>query len=318
MRRLSMTRFTSLQSRDPMTSLLSLLFEPGFFSSEPVRTAAVIGGAAAIVSAVVGVFTVIRGQSFAGHALADVSSAGGAASFLLGVNPLLGFLGMGVLAACSMELVRVDRASERDLVTGIVTSAGLGLAALFLYWDVTSMTTTGATVMVMFGSMFAIPASIVPLALAVGGGSLFAVAVLYRPLLLCSLDADLAAVRGVPVRLIGLLHLVVLALAVALSAITVGAILSTALLIGPASIALHLAKRPGLAILLAAAIGLAATWGGILIAYDSYNWTSGHGWPVSFCIVVLIFVAYIVAGRPRRTLARRVPRSGPHDVPSAG
>ena len=301
-----------------MTSLISILFEPGLFTSEPVRTAAVIGGAAAIVSAVVGVFTVIRGQSFAGHALADVSSAGGAASFLLGINPLLGFLGMGVLAACSMELVRVDRASERDLVTGIVTGVGLGLAALFLYLDVTLKSTTGAAITVMFGSMFAIPASIIPLALVVGAGSLFAVAMLYRPLLLCSLDADLAAVRGVPVRLIGPLHLIVLALAVALSAMTVGAILSTALLIGPASIALHLARRPGLAILLAVVIGIATTWGGILVAYDSYNWTSGHGWPVSFCIVALIFVAYVVAGRPQRNLACRVARIGPRGGHGAG
>src|ERR1700761_6647160 len=270
-----------------MAWLFSLLFAPGFFTSEPVRTAVVIGAAAAIVSAVVGVFTVIRGQSFAGHSLADVSSAGGAGAFLFGINPLVGFIMMGLLAATSMELVRVDRASERDLVTGIVTGAGLGLAALLLYLDVTSSSTTGATVTVMFGSMFAIPASIIPLALAVGGGALVA--------------------AGVPVRLIGLLHLIVVALAVALSAITVGAILSTALLIGPAAIALHIARRPGLAILLAAAIGVATTWGGILIAYDSYEWTGGHGWPVSFCIVALIFVTYVaiaMTGHGRRSSER--------------
>jgi zinc/manganese transport system permease protein len=298
-----------------MESLWSFLIEPGFFTSEPVRTAAVIGAAAAIVSGVVGVFTVIRGQSFAGHSLADVSSAGGAAAFLLGINPLLGFLSMGVLAATSMELVNVDRASERDLVTGVVTGAGLGLAALLLYLDVTTHSTTGATVTVMFGSMFAISASIIPLALTVGIGALVAVGVLYRPLLLCSLDQNLAAARGVPVRLISLLHLIVVAMAVALSAITVGAILSTALLIGPAAIALHLAKRPGSAILLAAAIGVAATWGGILIAYDSYEWTGGHGWPVSFCIVALIFVAYVVAqsgsgGTRQRAARTRVESAG--------
>ena len=242
-----------------MTTLLSILFEPGFFTSAPVRTAAVIGTAAAVVSGVVGVFTVIRGQSFAGHSLADVSSAGGSAAFLFGINPLLGFLGMGMLAATSMELVRVDRASERDLVAGVVTGAGLGVAALFLYLDMTTSSTTGAAVTVMFGSIFAIPASLVPLALLVGAGALVMVSVLYRPLLLSSLDPDLAAVRGVPVRLIGLLFLIVVALAVALSAITVGAILSTGLLIGPAAIALHLAKRPGLAILLAAAIGVAGS-----------------------------------------------------------
>jgi zinc/manganese transport system permease protein len=301
-----------------MTSLLSILVEPGFFASEPVRTAAVIGGAAAIVSGVVGVFTVIRGQSFAGHSLADISSAGGAASFLFGISPLLGFLVMGVLAAASMELFEVDRASERDLVTGVVTGAGLGLAALLLYLDVTSDSNTSATVTVMFGSMFAIPASIVPLALVVGVGALLAIGVLYRPLLLTSLDPDLAAVRGVPVRLIGLLHLIVVALAVTLSAITVGAILSTALLIGPAAIALHLAKRPGLAILLAAAIGVVTTWGGILVAYDSYEWTGGHGWPVSFCIVALIFLTYFAVTRAGLGQARRAPRTERARVPSAG
>jgi zinc/manganese transport system permease protein len=301
-----------------MTSLLSILVAPGFFASEPVHTAAVIGGAAAIVSGVVGVFTVIRGQSFAGHALADISSAGGAASFLFGINPLLGFLVMGVLAATSMELFEVDRASERDLVTGVVTGAGLGLAALLLYLDVTSGSTTGTTVTVMFGSMFAIPASIVPLALVVGVGALLAIGVLYRPLLLSSLDPDLAAVRGVPVRLIGLLHLTVVALAIALSAITVGAILATALLIGPAAIALYLAKRPGLAILLAAAIGVGTTWGGILVAYDSYQWTGGNGWPVSFCIVALIFLTYLAVVLAGVREARRAPRTAQARVPGAG
>jgi zinc/manganese transport system permease protein len=297
-----------------VSTLLSILFEPGVFTSEPVRTAAAIGAAAAIVSGVVGVFTVIRGQSFAGHALADVSSAGGSAAFLFGINPLLGFVGMGVLAATSMELVRADRASERDLVTGVVTGAGLGVAALFLYLDMTTSSTTGAAVTIMFGSIFAIPSSLITPALLVGAGALVAVGVLYRPLLLCSLDPDLAAVREVPVRLIGLLFLIVVALAVALSAITVGAILSTGLLIGPAAIALHLAKRPGLAIFLAAAIGVATTWGGILIAYDSYEWTGGHGWPVSFCIVTLIFVAYVVVAQTGLGRERRQGRQRPGAV----
>lgn len=294
-----------------MPNLLSVLFEPGLFASAPVWTAATVGGAAAIVSAAVGVFTVIRGQSFAAHALADVSSAGGAAAFLLGINPMLGFLGMGVLAAISMEIVRVDRASERDLVTGIVTGAGLGIAALLLYLDTTMKSTTGATVTIMFGSMFAIPRDVIAPAVIVGVGALVAVGVLYRPLLLCSLDVDLAAAGGVPVRLIALLHLLVMALAVALSAITVGAILSLGLLVGPPAIALHLAKRPGVAILLAAAIGVVATWCGIIVAYDSYEWTGGHGWPVSFCIVALIFAGYLAVSQTRLGRERRTPRPAP-------
>ncbi|HVE22730.1 MAG TPA: metal ABC transporter permease [Acidocella sp.] len=283
-----------------MSTLFTLLVEPGFFTSDPVRTALIIGGGAALVSAVIGVFTVMRGQSFAGHGLSDVTSAGGSASFLLGINPLLGFLGMAVMAACGMELVGVRQARERDLVTGIVLGAGLGLTALFLYLDVTLGSTTGAANMVMFGSMFAIAPSTIPLALAVGLLALATAGILYRPLLLCSLDPDLAAVRGVPVRLIGFLHLLTLALAASLSAMTVGAILSTALLIGPAATALRLAKRPGAAMALAALIGLGATWGGILLAYNSFYWTPGHGWPVSFFVVALIFAAYLLATGGRR------------------
>ena len=43
-------------------------------------------------------------------------------------------------------------------------------------------------------------------------------------------------------------------------------------------------------------IGLGATWGGILLAYDSYDWTAGHSWPVSFFVVTLIFAAYLLSG----------------------
>ncbi len=166
-----------------------------------------------------------------------------------------------------------------------------------LYFDATSRSTTGAAITVMFGSMFAIPAGVIPLAAATGLGALLATGLLYRPLLLSALDPELAQVRGINVRLVSLAHLVVLALAVALSAMTVGAILSTALLIGPAASALRLARRPGREILLSAGLGLAATWGGILLAYDSFYWTGGRGWPVSFCIVSIIFLGYVLARR---------------------
>lgn len=252
----------------------------------------IVGGCAAVVSGAIGVFTIVRGQSFAGHALAEVSSAGGAAAFLLGINPLLGFVAMGVLGAAGMELFRAERARERDLVTGVVLGGGVGLAALLLYFDVTSHSTTGAAITVMFGSVFAIAPEIIPLAVAVGLLTLILLGILYRPLLLTAIDPALAVVRGVPVRLVGLLHLVALSLAVSLSAITIGAILSTALLIGPAAIALRLAKRPGHAVLLSAAIGVAVTWAGIVVAYDSVGWT-GRSWPVSFCIILVLFTAYV-------------------------
>jgi zinc/manganese transport system permease protein len=125
---------------------------------------------------------------------------------------------------------------------------------------------------------------------------------LYRPLMLASISPELAAARGVPVRLIGAAYLISMAVAVALSALTIGAILSTVLLVGPAAAALRLTTRPGRAIAAAATIGVVSTMLGILLSYDSYDWAaSPHAWPASFFIVTVVLLLYLASGwlRPR-------------------
>lgn len=279
-----------------MGAFVAGVFGPGFFSSSPVLDALVVGAVVSVASGVVGTLTVMRGQSFAGHSLSDIGTAGGSAAFLLGISPLFGFVAMNLLAAGAMEAIGVRRPRGRDLATGIVLGAALGLAALFLYLDTTTTSTTGAAVNVLFGSIFTLPGSTVPLVVVFSAVAVAVTLGLYRPLVLSTVGSDLAASRGVPVRLVGLGYLVALALAVSLSAVTIGAILSTALLIGPAATALRLTKRTGLAMVLASAIGLAATWVGILLAYDSYYWPPSHqGWPVSFFVVSLVFVFYLSA-----------------------
>ena len=279
-----------------MGDLLRAIVEPGFFGSAPVHVALLIGGVAAVVSGIVGTFTVMRGQSYAGHALGDISVTGGSASVLIGISPLWGFAGGSVVAAGIMDMIGVRRPRGRDLAIGIVRGAGLGLAALFLFWDTTYTSTTGAPVTILFGSIFTIDSSMIPVIAAFSLAAVGIVAALYRPLLLSSVSTDLAVVRGVPVRIAGALCLVAIALAVSLSAITIGAILSTALLVGPAATALRLTSRPGLVMLWAALIGIGATWLGVLLAYDSYYWPPNRqGWPVSFFVVVLILIFYLLA-----------------------
>jgi zinc/manganese transport system permease protein len=273
---------------------LNWLFEPGFFSSSPVHGAVLIGSIVAVVSSVVGVFAILRGQSFAGHSLGDVAAAGGSGAFLLGVNPLLGFVGGGVVGAGAMEMMGVKNARSRDTATGIVLGASIGLAALFLYLGTTSSTTTGASQQILFGSIFFTDSSTIPIVAALGAASLVILAAIHRPLLLGSIDPDLAAARGVRVRRVGLLFMLALALAVGLSSLATGAILSTALLIGPAAIALRITTRLARAVVVAAAIGVLATLLGILLAYDSFDWTASHDpWPVSFFIVSIVFVGYL-------------------------
>ena len=289
-----------------MAGALSAVFEPGFFGSGPVHAALITGAVVALVSGAVGVFTVLRSQSFAGHALSDLGTLGGSGAFFLNVAPVFGFVGAGVAVAGAMDLFGAERKRSRDVSTGIVLGAVLGVSALLLYLDSLDSSTTGVTVTVLFGSVFNLADYTVPAVAACGGVGLLVLGLLYRPLLLSSVNPDLAAARGIPVRLLGLAFMTAMGVTVALASLVVGTILSPALLIGPAAAALRLTRRPVAAMALAGGLGLAATWIGVLLAYDSYYWPpKGDGWPVSFFVVALVFAAYLLSGLGERRRGRR-------------
>jgi len=194
----------------------------------------------------------------------------------------------------------VQRVRGRDLATGIVLGAAIGLSALFLFLTSTSSATTGATQQILFGSIFTTTTSTVIVGAILGAIALGSLALICRPLLLATVSPDIAVARGVPVRWIGLGYMLALAVSVGLSSLAIGAILSTALLIGPAATALRLTRNVSGALLVACVIGVAATWVGILLAYDSYDWEASHqSLPVSFFIVALIFAGYLLSGLRR-------------------
>src|SRR4029077_11597620 len=117
---------------------------------------------------------VMRGQSFAGHALGGVWDVGASGALELGLTPLPGFVGAGIAGAGVMDMIGVQRLRGRDLATGIVLGAAIGLSALFLYLGATSGSATGATQQILFGPILHIPP-----------GHLAAVAQLRAPALGC-------------------------------------------------------------------------------------------------------------------------------------
>lgn len=290
-----------------MNEVAGIVFARGFFESSSVHTALAVGAAVAIVSAAVGVFAVIRGQAFAGEALSDIGATGASGAFLVGAGALPGFLAATIGAAGLMEMIGVQRPRGRDLATGIVLGASLGIAALLLYLDSTHTATTGATQTILLsGSLFAISGSTIPAVVGLSIAALALIATVQRPLLLSSLSPEVAAARGIQVRVIGAVYLLALAMAVGLAALTIGAVLATALLIGPAATALRLTDRPGRAVAAAALIGVSATWLGIVLAYDSYSWPPhGHGWPLSFFVVGAVLLFYLLVAGLAIVRARR-------------
>lgn len=285
-----------------MAHLLGLVFPPGLFQNPPVVFALAIGTVVAILSGVIGVFVVLRGQSFVGHALTDIGAVGASGAILAGINLWYGFVAMGLFGGGAVELLG-ERHRGRDVETGLVLAFAMGLGALLLYFDTRYTSNANVTMQVLFGSIFVVSPGIAKALIASGLAALILLAILYRPLLLATINPDLAAIRGVPVRLTGLLFLLSMGVAIENGALVVGALLSTALLIGPASTAIQIVSRPLGAMGLSAAIGSVATWIGILLAYDSYNWTSGgRGWPVSFFVPAIVMLFYLLARiRWRRT-----------------
>lgn len=272
---------------------MSGLIPAGFLQNPEVTNALLLGSVIAAVSGAVGTFIVLRAQSFVGHILTDVGAAGAAGSFLIGLNAWYGFLSFGLLAGLGVESLG-ERARDRDVATGIVLSLAMGLGALFLFLDVTLTQHANASMLVLFGSIFVVNPAMTPLVAASGVVALGVLAFLYRPLLWCSVSPQTAAARGVSVRWVSFGFMMLTAIAVEDGALAVGALLSTALLIGPAAATIPLTTRPGAAVISAALVGVAVTWLGIFLAYDSYYWPpAGRGWPVSFFIAILMLIVYL-------------------------
>jgi zinc/manganese transport system permease protein len=272
-----------------------------------VQNALLAGTIVAVVTAIVGYFLILRAQAFAGDALTDVGFAGATGATVVGISPLLGMLVMTLLSALGLGALG-ERVRGRDVETGMVLSFGLGLGVLFLSLSTQSTNGSARTgTGMLFGSLLSISSSDVWIALGCGIIVLLLLALIFRPLLFASLDPVLARTRGVPVRLLSIVFLVLVGITTAESALVVGVLLVTALLIAPAATGQRLAHRPCTAILLSVLFGLFSTWGGLLLAFVDSRL------PVSFCITVLATTCYLLAllvGR-RRSSQRATLVQGP-------
>ncbi len=258
-----------------------------------MRTAFVAGGLVAIVAGSVGFFLVLRNLVFAGHALSHVGFAGATGSVLLGMPPLWGLLVFTLVSGIAMGMLG-DRLRGRDVAVGIVLSLALGFGVLFLYLYSTHASQASA---ILFGNILGIsPATVVDL-LGLTVASLCALAAISRPLLFATLAPELAEARGISLRIISVLFLVIVAVAVAEAAQVVGVLLVFALMVAPAAASLRLTSRVGHGVGLAVLLALAVTWLGIALAYHT-------DWPTTFCIVLLSCSVYFLSLIPPMRLSR--------------
>ena len=241
-------------------------------------------GIVAIVAGAVGYFLVLRGQTFAGHALSHVGFAGATGAVLIGIPPIWGLLGFTLAAGMGMGALG-QRLAGRDVAIGIVLTLALGLGLLFLHFYTAYATQVTA---LLFGNVLGVSAATLWTLLALGGGALLALAVIARPLLFATLQPELAEAKGVSLRFVSLAFLAIVAVTVAECVQIVGVLLVFTLMVGPAAVAGRLTSRTMGGVALACILALVQAWGGIALAY----WTD---WPASFWITALAGAAYFLS-----------------------
>jgi zinc/manganese transport system permease protein len=263
-----------------------------------MQNALAAGTIVAVMGGVMGYFVVLRGQTFAAHTLAQVGFPGAAGATLVGVAPLYGLLLFCAGAACGIAALSAPldegRRAESAAIGSILTVA-LALGFLFASLYHGFITSVYAY---LFGTFVGIGDRQVLTLLATAVAALAVLAVIGRRLLFASVEPDVAAARGVPVRALSVVFLLLLGLSVAAAAQVTGTLLVFALLVTPAATAQELTARPGLALLLSVAIAVVVAWVGIGIAYFSV-------YPVGFFVTSVAFAAYLLV-RARRWVRPRL------------
>jgi len=237
----------------------------------------------AIVAGCVGFFVVLRGATFAAHALPLGTFPGAAAASLLGIDALWGLLVFAFAGV--IGIARLGQRQRNDVATALtlITLLGLGTLCLSLSGHYAQ-----AVYGLLFGQVIGVSAAEIPPVLAVSALVVAVIGLCFRPLLLSSVSPDLGTARGVSGSGMNLLFLAILALATAMALPVVGALLVFSLMVGPASAARSFTSRPLAAMALSVAIALATVWAAIALSYCS-------NWPIGFFVGAFAALAYAVA-----------------------
>ena len=264
----------------PVTTLITITTAP-MLDYDFMRTGFAAAGIVALLAGIVGFFLVLRGQTFAGHALSHVGFTGATGAVLIGMSPLWGMIGFTLVAGIGMGALG-EKLTGRDVAIGVILTLSLGFGLLFLHFFTAYASQATA---LLFGNVLGVNHDTLVVLAGLAVVSLGALAIIMRPLLFASLQPELAEAKGVSLRLVSILFLAITALAVAASTQIVGVLLVFALMVGPAAAAQNVATRLSTGVLLAAVFALGQAWLGLTLAYYT-------DWPTSFWITILAAGVY--------------------------
>lgn len=257
-----------------------------------VRNSILAGAVLGVLGGLIGTFVMSRDLAFTVHGVSELSFAGAAAALLFGVNVVAGSV-LGSLVAALLIALLGSRARERNSITAVLMPFGLGLGILCLaLYQGRSANKFG----LLTGQIVSVDTPQLVAMLVISFIVIAALLVIWRPLAFASVDAEVASAKGVPVRALSLVFMVLLGLATAVAVHVVGALLVLSLLVTPAAAAMRVTARPVLTPLLSVAFAVVSVVGGILLAI-------GGGLPISPYVTTISFAIYFIC----RVVGARTP-----------
>ncbi len=251
-----------------------------------------VGTVVALLAGATGFFVVMRGSSFAAHAVPNGAFAGAAGATLVGVTPLVGLISFSVLAALGIGASRRHRS---DVATALALVSMLALGAAFLSLSAAYEPQVDA---LLFGEILGVSSSQLGPVVVIAALCLAALAAMYRPLVFQAAAPDLAAARGLNPTVLEMGFMLTLALGAALTVPVVGALLAFSLTVGPPAAARLLTRRPGVALAGSMGLSVLTLWAAIASAYQS-------DLPVGFFVGTYSALVYVAARATMRRHARR-------------
>lgn len=249
-----------------------------------VQNSLIAGALLGLMGGLIGVFVMTRDMSFAVHGISELSFAGAALALLFGLNIALGAT-LGSIVAAVIIAIMGSRAKDRNSIIAVLMPFGLGIGILALaLYEGRAANKFG----LLTGQIIAVDDPQVFWLIATSVVVVSALLVIWRPLSFASLDLEVAEARAVPTKILGIVFMLLLALAVAASVQVVGALLVMTLLVTPAAAALRLTSSPVLVPVLSVSFAVVSVVGGILLAL-------GGGLPISPYVTTLSFAIYLVA-----------------------
>lgn len=248
-----------------------------------MRNALIGGTLVALAAGLIGYFVIVRNTAFAAHALAHIGLPGATGAALLGLP-----VGLGLGAFCVGGALVIgalgSRAHDREVATGTVLALATGFGLFF-----NSLATKNSSTLtnVLFGNLLAIThqqlLTFTALLLVLAATVVF----VFRPLLFASVNSQVAEAKGIPVRALSVLFMVLLGIAVTMAVLAVGTLLLFALVVTPAATAIMVTARPVLAMTISTAISVVSVWAGLAVS-------AIFNMPPSFVIVTIACGIWLV------------------------